>query len=285
MIPLGGDQVPTTAAELADAIRTALRSVLTMPDERAAVSVEGAFPAADRLRIDLSGGTIAARNLRDDPTGVGPAQPGPSFKSLDVLAHPLTAEGAKLHFDLTAADVKFDYDRSRTGRPVMTLAAATDGRVVIRVSRADLEALVTAKVRAAAKQKGVDVERIDLDLTQPGPRSVRLDAKAAVQTKALFKTVRGAVTFAGRVDVDDRLVAKLSELNVAGEGMMVALAVNLVRGRVTALEGKEFPLTAFALGGVRLRDVQLQVGGELTVTAAFGGVNVYVSRPAAGRET
>jgi hypothetical protein len=79
------------------------------------------------------------------------------------------------------------------------------------------------------------------------------------------------VTFAGRVDVDDRLVARLSELDVAGEGMMVALAVNMVRGRVTALEGKEFPLTAFALGGVRLRDVQLQVGDELTVTAAFGG--------------
>ena len=92
-----------------------------------------------------------------------------------------------------------------------------------------------------------------------------------MQTKALFKTIRGAVTFAGRLDVDDRLVATLSELNVAGEGMMIALAVNMIRGRLAAFEGKEFPLTTFAVGGVRLRDVQLQVGDELAVTAAFGG--------------
>ena len=152
----------------------------------------------------------------------------------------------------------------------MSLAGATDGRLVGRVSRAELQNMLIAKARAAAKEKGVDIERIDIDLTSLGPRSVRLDLKAAVQTKALFKTIRGAVTFTGRLDVDDRLVAKLSELNVAGEGMMIALAVNMIRGKVTALEGREFPLATFAMGGVRLRDVELQVGDDLTVTAAFG---------------
>jgi hypothetical protein len=271
MIPLGGDQFPTTAAELADALRTALGEVVRLPDERAAVTVAGNYPASDKLRIDLSGGTVAVHGRPEDPAGVGQPQPGPSFRTLQVLAHPLNAEGAKLHLDLTAADVRFNFDRTRTGRPVMTLAAATDGQVVARVSRADFEALVTAKATAAAKEKGVEVERIDMNLTQLGPRSVRLDAKGYVQTKALFKTIRGAVTFAARLDVDDRLVARLSGLDVAGEGMMLALAVNMIRGRITALEGKEFPLTTFALGGVRLRDVRLQVGDELAVTAAFGG--------------
>jgi hypothetical protein len=265
MIPLGGNDFSTTPAELADSLRTALREVVRLPDERAAVSVD-----ADRLRIDLSGGVVTVRGQPEDPAGVGQAQPGPSFQSLEVLAHPLNAEGAKLDFDLTAANVQFNYDRSRAGRPVLVLASASDGRVAARVSRAELEALVTAKAKEAAKQKGVDVERIDFNFTQLGPRSVRLEAKAAVATKALFKTVRGAVGFGGRVDVDDRLVARLSELNVAGEGMMIALAVNLIRGRITAFEGKEFPLTTFALGGVRLRDVQVQVGDQLAVTAAFG---------------
>jgi hypothetical protein len=40
---------------------------------------------------------------------------------------------------------------------------------------------------------------------------------------------------------------------------------------VTALNGKEFPLGTFVLGGVRLHDVQLHVGDELSVAAAFGG--------------
>jgi hypothetical protein len=266
MIPLGGNDFPATAADLADSLRAALREVVRLPDERAAVAVD-----ADRLRIDLSGGVVTVPGQLADTAGVGQTKPGPAFKSLEVLAHPVAVEGAKIDFDLTAGAVSFNFDRTRAGRPVLTLASATDGRVVVRVSRAELLALVTAKARAAAKEKGVEIERIDLNLTQLGPRSVRLEAKAPVQTKALFKTVRGAVTFAGRLDVDDRLVAKLSELNVAGEGMMIALAVNMVRGRITALEGKEFPLTTFALGGVRLRDVQLQVGDELAVTAAFGG--------------
>src|SRR5437763_15999521 len=122
MIPLGGDTFPTTAAELADALRAAFREVVELPDERAAVSVD-----ADRLRLDLSGGTVAVRGRPEDPAGVGPPQPGPSFQSLEVLAHPVTAEGAKLHLDLTAADVRFNFDRTAAGRPVLTLAAATAG--------------------------------------------------------------------------------------------------------------------------------------------------------------
>jgi hypothetical protein len=270
MIPLGGDTYPTTAAELADALRVGLRPIVRLPDERVAISVTGDYPDADRLRIDLSGGKITIRSKPEDPAGVGPSQPGPSFKSIEVLAHPVMAEGAKLHLDLTATSVQFDYDRTRANQPVMTLAGASDGRIAVHVSRTELETLVTAKAREAARAKGVEVERIEFNLTQLGERSIRLDAKAQVQTKALFKTISGAVTLTGRLDVDDRLVARISGLNIAGEGMMVALAVNMIRGRVMAFEGREIPLTTFAVGGVRLSDVQLKVGDELMVSAAFG---------------
>jgi hypothetical protein len=265
MIPLGGKDFPATAADLADALRAALREVVRLPDEGAAVTVD-----ADRLRIDLSGGVAAVPSQLADTAGVGQTQPGPSFKSLEVLADPVVVEGAKIHFDLTAAAVSFNFDRTRAGRPVMTLASAIDGRVTARVSRAELEALVTTKAKEAARQKGVDVERIDFNFTQLGPRSVRLEATAAVAAKAYFTTARGAVVFGGRVDIDNRLVAKLSELNLAGQGIIIAAAVAFYRSRITAFEGKEFPLTTFALGGIRLRDVQLQVGDEFAVTAAFG---------------
>src|SRR4051794_40692707 len=148
MIPLGGDRFPTTPAELADALRAALREVVRLPDELAAVSAD-----ADRLRIDLSDGVVTVRGQPEDPAGVGQTQPGPSFPSLEVLAHPLNAEGANLHFELMAADVQFNYDRSRSGRPVLTLAAATDGRFAARISKADLQTLVTAKAREAAQAK------------------------------------------------------------------------------------------------------------------------------------
>jgi hypothetical protein len=265
MIPLGGSDFPTTPDQLADALRAGLAEVLSLPDGRAVVDAD-----PDRLSIDASGAVVEPHGPTD-AAGIGQSQPGPTFRSVEMVAHPLLVEGARVRFDLTAADVRFNFDRNKAGRPVLLLASAADGRVTLGITKADLIALATAKAREAARLKGVEVERLDLNLTQLGARSIRLEAKADVQTKAIFKMVRGAVVFRGRIDVDDRLVARLSELDVAGEGMMIALAVNLVRGRVTALEGKEFPLGTFALGGLRLHDVQLQVGDELSVTASFGG--------------
>jgi hypothetical protein len=265
MIPLGGSDFPNTPAALADALRAGLRPYVRLPDEQAAVTAD-----AEKLRIDFTGGTIVTGAKPDDAAGVGQTQPGPAFASLDVQGHPVSAEGVNIHFDLAATDVQFNFDRNKSGRPVLVMAAAKDGRVVARISQSELRTLVTAKATAAAGAKGVQIESIDWTLTPLGPRSVRLDATAGVATKALFKTIRGAVNFTGRVDIDERLVAKLSELNISGEGMMIAMAVNMVRGKITAMEGREIPLTTFAFGGVRLRDVQLQVGEELAVAAAFG---------------
>src|SRR5437762_2338305 len=112
MIPLGGQNFPNSPAELADALRIALREVVRLPDERAAVAVD-----ADRLRIDLSGGVVTVRGRPEDSAGVGQVQPGPKIKSLEMLAHPVIVEGANVHFDLTAADLEFNYDRNRAGRP------------------------------------------------------------------------------------------------------------------------------------------------------------------------
>jgi hypothetical protein len=271
VIPLGGERFPTNPADLADALRTTLRSLFTLPEEQSVVLVEGdGYPAADRLRIDLSGATIAPSDRPPDPEGMQPAQPGPSLRRLEIVAHPLRYREAALDLDLTAADVQCRFDRDGAGRPWLALAAARDGRVEVKASRQDVVTLVETAVRELARSKGVDVERIEFQLTSAGPRSLRLDAKVFVKKKVLIQNVRGAVRLSGRLDIDDRLVAKLSELSCAGEGVIVSLAVGLFRDRVQALEGKEFPLTAFALGSIQLRDVQLNVGDELRVTAVFG---------------
>jgi hypothetical protein len=271
MIPLGGELIPAGAAELADALRAGLRQLFALPDERAAVAVEGdRYPAADRLRIDLSGATVAPRGRPPEPVGEEPSQPGPGFRRLEVVAHPLRYQAAALDLHLTAADARFQFDRDRTGRPWLTLTAARDGHFEAKALKSDIEELVQTGVRELARQKGVEVERIEFRLTSAGPRSLRLDAKVSVAKKVLVKTVRGAVSVSGRLDIDDALVAKLSELSCEGEGVVVSLIVALFRDRVMALEGKEYPLAALSLGAVRLRDVQLRVNDELRVTAAFG---------------
>lgn len=265
MIPLGGTEFPTNLDDLAIALRVGLRELVRIPDEESAISA-----APDRLNIDLTGATLLLDHLPQEFVGVGSAAPGPRFTEFEVVGHPLLYLSSKLDFEVKAADVQFQFDRTQSGRPVMALAAAQDGRVAARISREDFERLATAKAAEFAKANGITLDRIDFDIDQTGPRSLRFNVKAHVQTKALFKMIRGAVVLSGQLDIDDDLVARASRLNIAGEGTMISLAVNLYRGKVLALEGKEFPLTAWELGGVRLRDLELHVGDELAVTASFG---------------
>src|SRR5439155_14869323 len=131
-------------------------------------------------------------------------------RRFEIAAHPVRYQGAALDLDLTAADVQCRFDRDRAGRPWLMLAAARDGRVEAKALRRDLDALVQTAVRELAREKGVEVERTEFRLTSAGPRSLRVDAKAFVKKKVLIQTVRGAVSLSGRLDIDDRLVARLS---------------------------------------------------------------------------
>ncbi len=271
MLPLGGDRFPSDAAELAADLRTALLQLVTLPDGASAVEVAGGtYPDADLLRIDLTGAAVAPKGPPPDAASAGPTEPGPSFRRLEFLAHPLRVGQAAVHFDLSAGDVRFAFGRNKAGQPLLVLESARDGQVEARANRQEAEAALLARLGELAREKGVEIERTELKLDQTGPRSLRLDAKVYVRKKVLVQSIRGAVSVAGRLDIDDALVARLSDLAIEGEGVIVSVVVGLVRSRVKALEGQAFPLTAVSLGAVRLRDVQLHVGDELRVTAAFG---------------
>jgi hypothetical protein len=49
------------------------------------------------------------------------------------------------------------------------------------------------------------------------------------------------------------------------------MVAGLVRRHLAPLEGRRVPLQAFALGDVRLRDLELAVRDGIEVTAAFSG--------------
>lgn len=265
MIPLGGTEIPTNLDELETALRIGLRELVHIPDESSAISA-----APDRLRIDLTGSTLLLDRLSQELVSVGLPVPGPRFAEFEAVGHPLLYLSSRLDFEVKATDVQFQFDRTSSGRPVMAIAAAQDGRIAVRISRTDFERLATAKAAEFAKANGITLDRIDYDIAQTAPRSLRFNVKAHVQTKALLKMIRGAIVLNGQLDIDDDLVARATGLNIAGEGKMISLAVNLYRGKLLALEGKEFPLTDWELGGVRLRDLELHVGNELAFTASFG---------------
>jgi hypothetical protein len=74
----------------------------------------------------------------------------------------------------------------------------------------------------------------------------------------------------GRFTIDEQLNARLSDLSLDGDGMILKLAGSYARPHLDRLEGRVFPLLAFTPGGLALRDVKLTAGENLMVSARFG---------------
>ena len=80
----------------------------------------------------------------------------------------------------------------------------------------------------------------------------------------------GVIHIIGRLDIDDALIATVSDLKATGEGAIGSLAAGIVQGKLKPFNGKKIPLMAFSLGDVALRDLKIAVKNNVQVTAQFG---------------
>ena len=266
MFPLAGDDFPTSSDELRSAIEDAIRDVFSLP-RKAGVSVKGGkFPDLKQVTIDLSGAKLSATEPPPKPVGVGKRQPGPTVETLEVIGHPILYEQTKLELDLHASGLRFDFDRDKRGNPLLVLAAADEGEVNAAVKKKDIDALLLSVASIAAKDQGVTIQDVEVDLRSTGPRSVSAD----VRVKAKKMMMSSVLNLSGSADVDDELNATLSDLNVSGEGLIGGAAAGFLKKHVKAYDGKRIPLMAFSLGDVTLRDLQIELNGTLQVSAKFG---------------
>jgi hypothetical protein len=268
MFPLSGKKFPTSTEELDESLTAAFTSVFTVDgDEADIVNITGGkFPSLKTVKIDLDGATVSANKPPPKPIGTGKRQPGPKIDKFELSASPIEYEQAKLNLKLTATGLQFDFDRDKKGNPLLVLTDAKSGKVDARISKDDIEKLVTEAATMAAKQQGIKIEDLDLELKKAGPLAVAADVR--VKAKKLLMT--GTIHITGRLDIDDELNATVSDLDCQGEGMIGTAAAGIVRKKLTPYEGATVPLMAFSLGDVALRDLKIDLKKDLHVTAAFG---------------
>jgi hypothetical protein len=268
MFPLAGKSFPTSPDELTTAIGEALADVIEFPTKADPVSAEGGkWPNLKHVKVDLSGAMI-------DPTKPPPAppkaggnrQPGISVDQLDVVGQPIHAGKSKLDLTLKAHQVSFDFAHDASGQAMLVLTDAKEGSVQVKIGKSDLQGLLLAAASAAAKQQGVTIQDLQLDLTSDGPRSIG----AEIRVKAKKMVMSGTVVVRGKAQVDDQLVATLSDLSCTGEGMIGGMAAAMVGSKLKAFEGKRVSLMAFSLGDTKLRDVTISTGSTIQVAAEFG---------------
>ena len=267
MFPLAGKDFPTTAEELSTAIDEALGEVFSLK-KGSGVSVQGGekFPHIKQVQINLDGARVSAKEPPPKPLGVGKRKPGITVDRLEISGHPINYEQTKLELEVNANEVSFDFDRDKAGRPLLVLTDAAEGTVEASIKKKDIEALLLAAATIGAKLQGVTIQELSLDLTSSGPRSVAAD----VRIKAKKMMMSGVIRVTGAVDVDDELNATVSDLNCTGEGIVGGTAASFVQKYLKEYDGKTFPLMAFSLGDLTLRDLEVKLNGTMQVSAAFG---------------
>lgn len=267
MFPLAGKEFPTDSDELADSIREALSEVFSLPKPASAVVIDGdKFPSLKSVKINLTGASLEASEPPPKPAPTGKRHEGISVKDLQIVGKPIQYEQNQLNLSLTARDVSFDFARDKKGHPLLVLTDAAEGHVEAKISKADIESLLLTLANDLAKQQGMKIQDLQLELTSEGKRSVAAD----VLITAKKMMVSGTIRITGQLDVDDELVATISNLQASGEGMVGNLVSGIVQNKLKPHEGTQIPLMAFSLGDIALRDLRISVKNQVQVSADFG---------------
>lgn len=267
MFPLAGKGFPESTDELANAIREALSKYLIFPRNNSIVTAEGGtWPDIRRARVDLSGARVNGEQLPMPPRPEAKRLPGISVSQLEVVGQPIYFQNSRLDVSLKASGVRFDFARDAEGRPMLFLKDAERGNIDVEIARDSIQSLLLAAASAVARQHGVTIQDLQVNLQCQGPRSIGGD----VRVKARKLMLSGTMHVRGRVDIDDDLVATLSNLSMSGEGVVGTMAAGLISPKLKQNDGKRIPLMAFSLGDVSLHDLDIKTDSGLEVTANFG---------------
>ncbi len=261
MLPLASTDFPHSH----DALREAIAGGFARHEIAVkSVTVEGgAFPAVERLAVDLSGATVS-RELR-----IG--RPGAAFGeeirvgTLEITAQPLIFEGTPARLHLRGSDVALAGAKGTAGELLLTLQRARDGELQLEVQHIDLERLVRTLIAEAAGKHGVDIKQTKLALTPRGPRSLGL--RINVTAKVMFMSAPLALT--GDLDLDEALQLRISNLALSGSGMAASLGGQFLRPHFERIQSQPISLAVLSLGEVRLRDVELTAAEAVTLRARF----------------
>ena len=256
---------PSNAAALRDALEGGLRRMVRPAGQMVTVE-EKQYPELAAIRVSLDNADASDRPPPRPAAPVGTVEPGLRVENFAISGRPVRVQGAAVELSCTARDVQIGQGRDKDGNLLLVLQDSAEGNVEVALALTDLEALVLAAAKAEAAKQGVTVEDVRVELHSRSERA--LDVVVHVRAKKLF--LNAAARISGGVAIDERLNARLSGWECAGDGTLGTLACGFITPHLARLNGREFSLMALPLGEVKLREVRITAGRELRVTAQFG---------------
>jgi hypothetical protein len=261
MLPLASDHVPSSAAELIDALRRGAQALGLTPRD---IQAEAAtWPRLERLSIDLTGSKLHRELWKSSPAE-GDTTPL-EIADFSLVGEPVFWDDAPVTVRLAAQEVRAHAAGPSTAAQ-LKLDSAKSGTVLVQAALADLERVVHQLAVQAAQKQGFEVRKTTLAFTQDGPRAVTF--RGEVTAKVFVMSATLALT--GRLSIDDQMNARLTDLALDGDAIITKLAGGFIRPHLDRLQGKTFPLLAYTAGGLQLRDIELRAGPTLEIHAKLG---------------
>jgi hypothetical protein len=271
-LPFGDAELPQTSGQLSRSITDSWRKALTLADPAKLVTIVGGrYPAIDAMRIDLTGSSYTPSGKPSASASTTPPEPragAPAFfvSQFALVAEPMLSRKGALNLQVVASDVRFELQKTKQGHPYLMMADVGSGALHFDASTADLERIMLAMAKEMSAGKPITIRSVDLNFTSRGDRS--LDADLHVSTLVGF--IPAGLRFTCRVDVDDAMNAKISDLQVEGDELLGPLMTQFIRPSLAKYDGKTKPLIGFPNQRVKLKDVRIVAGERVTLDAVFG---------------
>ena len=264
MFPLYTTSFPSSASDLKRLLTNSLKRILEVKGDPVSVR-EASYPHLQEMRILLD-----EARLRSNPPApraiCDEVSPALQVDQLTLSALALSIGTADLDLSLRASDVAFTQGKDIDDQVVLALEDAADGKVEIKITQRSLVALVTELLQAQAKKQGITLDAVKLELDQESSRSVAV--RVCLQIKKLF--LNASLVVVGHLELDDHLNLRISRLICTGDGGIANVACGILNPYLRRIDGREFSLLSLPIGEMQLRDLQLEVGENITVTADFG---------------
>ena len=264
MFPLYTTALPSSAPELEQVLNESLRRIFETGSDPVTVR-DHSYPHLAVINISLDSAQLRSDPPRP-PVSAGTASPALKVDQLVLSASPLSLGPASIDLAISTRDVQLGQAKDSKGQILLSIENAGDGHASISATHAALEAFITSLAQDQGNKQGITIDSVQLNVRQESEHS--LAAEVRLRARKLF--LRASLKVTGQLDLDDQLNLKMSDLKCTGDGGIAAFACGILQPYLEKIEGRKFPLMSFALGEIRLRDVRLDVGDKLSVTAEFG---------------
>lgn len=268
VFPFAAEDLPDNADDFAAAMSRGYRKAIKLPDDSSVVTAEGGvYPKVDSLKIDVCDAVIDPERKSRKPSDRKPTAPALDAAHFEMLGHRMSIERATVNMDLIATDARLLLAQDDKGKPLLVLGGAKNGRISMEVTLDDVERLLLVAARKGGRSYGLAVDRARLNMTvDETGHIINVDLKLSTR----FGVIPAGLRFRARLDIDDNLNGKVSELTVNGDDVLGPLMSGLIRPFLAKHNGEIRPLMNFPATDMRLRGIDIAADRSLRVKADFG---------------